>query len=244
MNFTLPHTAPNSGKPSQTDLYTQKDGEYFSFVRKDIAPLLPNNCGAVLELGCGVGSTLAWLKKTGQARTTTGIELCAEPAAIARTQVDRVFEGDVDCVLANLADEKFNVILCLDVLEHLPNPWATVQALYSLLLPGGSIVISVPNIRHYSVVLPLLLRGTWQYQPAGIMDRTHLRFFTRRSAQDMLIQVGFAITQKHDNGVQATRLREIWKTIFAKTPLRDLFVFQFLIRAQKPKLPHKETHTS
>lgn len=231
-----PNRAASIANINTTELYSHKAQDYFSHVRKDIAPLLPNNCGAVLEIGCGVGSTLAWLKKTGQARTITGIELCAQPAAIARTQVDRLLEGDIATLLAQMGEEKFDTILCLDVLEHLPDPWATVQALYPHLRAGGNLVISVPNIRHFSVVLPLLLHGTWQYQSAGIMDQSHLRFFTRCSAREMLLQAGFTITAEIDHGVQATRLRETWKNLLAKTSLREFLVFQFLMRAQKPRL--------
>jgi 2-polyprenyl-3-methyl-5-hydroxy-6-metoxy-1,4-benzoquinol methylase len=215
-------------------LYEHKDHAYFSFVRTDIGPLLPSQSNEVIELGCGDGNTLAWLKELGYARHTTGMELCAEPAAQARKKIDRVIEGDLQSALPQLEKESFDMVLCLDVLEHLNDPWTTVKQLYSLLRPGGSIVISVPNIRHYSVLLPLLWHGTWRYQDAGIMDKSHLRFFSRESAQEMLTQNGFNITASIDNGLSVNRKKEFWKAIVAKTSWRDLCVFQFLIRAEKP----------
>jgi SAM-dependent methyltransferase len=224
------------------DLYENKDHAYFSFVRTDIAPLLPENCGNIIELGCGGGGTLAWLKNSGMARHTTGIELCAEPASVARSQVDQVIEGDLDCAMKQLNDGHYDLVLCLDVLEHLVDPWATVQRIYSLLRPGGSILISVPNVRHYSVLLPLLRDGSWRYQEAGILDRSHLRFFSRDGATELLTQNGFVIKASADNGLKPTRRREIWKTLLAKTSWRDFCVFQFLLVAEKPAHPLTPCH--
>lgn len=214
-------------------MYEQKNTGYFSFVRKDIEPLLPERCDAVLELGCGGGATLAWLKESGRARHTTGLELCAAPAAAARRRVDRVIEGDLDRTIGELRREHYDLVLCLDVLEHLTDPWATVRRVHELLRPGGSIVVSLPNVRHYSVVLPLLFSGTWRYEQAGIMDRTHLRFFSRAGALELLSDNGFAPSASVDNGVAPTRRRELWKLLVARTRWRDLIVHQHLVRAEK-----------
>jgi Methyltransferase domain len=81
----------------------------------------------------------------------------------------------------------FDTILCLDVLEHMVDPWQVVHRLVTQhLAPGGTLVVTVPNIQHHTVVLPLLLKGRWQYEEAGILDRTHLRFFSRHSAVSLL----------------------------------------------------------
>jgi 2-polyprenyl-3-methyl-5-hydroxy-6-metoxy-1,4-benzoquinol methylase len=215
-------------------MYETKNDQYFAFVRKDIAPLLPASCGSVLELGCGGGATLAWLKSSGRASHTTGMELCAEPASRARTCVDRVIDGDLDETIGALVPGSFDLVLCLDVLEHLVDPWATVKQLHGLVRPGGSIIVSLPNVGHHSVVLPLLTSGRWRYEDAGIMDRTHLRFFTRKGARELLTQGGFEIAGSVDTGVRPTRLRECWKYLLAGSPWRDLGVFQFLISATRP----------
>ena len=215
-------------------MYESKDAQYFSFVRRDIAPLLPADCGRVLELGCGGGGTLAWLKSAGRAAHTTGVELCAGPAAAARTRVDRVIEGDLDEALETLPREAFDLVLCLDVLEHLVDPWDAVRRARNLLRPGGSLVVSLPNVRHHSVVLPLLFKGSWRYRDAGIMDRTHLRFFSRDGARELLTQGGLRLAASIDSGIQRTRRRDAWKGLLSLTPLRDLAVFQFLLRAERP----------
>ena len=215
-------------------MYDTKDAGYFGHVRADIAPLLPADCGAVLELGCGGGGTLAWLKASGRARHTTGMELCAAPAAIARTRVDQLIEGDLTPGLATLPAAGFDLVLCLDVLEHLIDPWQAVRQAAQALRPGGSLIMSLPNVRHHSVLWPLLKRGVWQYQDAGIMDRTHLRFFTRAGAIELLQQAGLELRDVMDVGLAPTRRREAWKHLLPFLPGRDFAVFQFLMRATKP----------
>lgn len=215
-------------------MYDDKNQDYFAHVRKDIEPLLPERSGSVLELGCGGGATLAWLKATGRARHTTGVELCAQPAAVARERVDRLIEGDLGQVIDQLQRGSFDLVLCLDVLEHLVDPWAEVKRIHALLRPGGTLIVSLPNVRHHSVVLPLLLAGIWRYEDAGIMDRTHLRFFTRAGAHELLTRNGFEIARSLDTGMAPNRMRELWKPLLALTPWRDLGVFQFLLQAKKP----------
>ncbi|MCE1183141.1 MAG: class I SAM-dependent methyltransferase [Rhodocyclales bacterium] len=158
-------------------MYEDKNTNYFRLVRKDITPLLPAHVERVLEIGCGTGATLAWLKNEGRADWVGGIELNPAAAALARPRLNLLLAGDVDRQIEQLPPQSIDLILCLDVLEHLVDPWQTLQRIESRLRPGGQLIVSLPNIRHYSVLLPLLLRGRWQYAPAGIMDRTHLRFF-------------------------------------------------------------------
>jgi 2-polyprenyl-3-methyl-5-hydroxy-6-metoxy-1,4-benzoquinol methylase len=215
-------------------MYYSKNKSYFSLVRKDILPLLPENFNDVIELGCGDGGTLAWLKASGQAVNTTGMELCEAPALLARTQVDLIIEGNIELTVNDLSHQSYDLVLCLDVLEHLVDPWTVVQKLYAVLRPGGSIIISLPNVRNHRVVFPLLFNGTWRYQKNGIMDRTHLRFFSREGAENMLTKNGFIIKSSLDSGLQPMRKLETWKAILAKTFLRDFIVFQFLLRAEKP----------
>jgi 2-polyprenyl-3-methyl-5-hydroxy-6-metoxy-1,4-benzoquinol methylase len=215
-------------------MYNSKNKSYFSFIRKDILPLLPEKCGDVIELGCGDGGTLAWLKAERHARHTTGMELCLKPASLARMQVDHVIQGNIELTIKKLNHHSYDLVLCLDVLEHLVDPWAVVQEIYTLLRPGGSIIISLPNVRNYTVVLPLLFNGTWNYKKDGIMDQTHLRFFSREGAKNILTKNGFIIKNSVDTGLQPRRKMEIWKAVLARTILRDFCVTQFLLRAEKP----------
>lgn len=208
-------------------MYEDKADWYFSLVRTDIAPLLPQRAHKVLELGCGGGATLAWLRQTGRAEHTTGIELMPAAAAAARGRVDRLMEGDLEGLLPGLEDASFDLVLCLDVLEHLVDPWSALRRAHRLLRPGGRVIVSLPNVRHYSVVLPLLLAGRWRYRDAGIMDRTHLRFFARGGARELVRDAGFEIAQERCTYAWGTHDR--WKDLATLTLLRGLWAFQYLI---------------
>jgi SAM-dependent methyltransferase len=167
--------------------YSDKSGDYFAHARKEIQPLLPNNCGRVLEIGCGAGATLGWLRQQHHAAHTVGIEIAQTAADKAREFADEVYCLDFERQDLPGDGPKFDLILCLDVLEHMIDPWAVIDRLAKRYLEvGGTLIVSLPNVRHYSVVLPLLFFGRWNYEEAGLLDRTHLRFFTKASALALL----------------------------------------------------------
>lgn len=213
-------------------MYEDKQDWYYAFVRKDIAPLLPKHAERVLEIGCGGGGTLDWLKSSGQAGWTAGIELSPQAAAVARARVNVLHEGTVEEHLSRFQPNSLDLILCLDVLEHLVDPWATLRRLQELLRPGGQMIVSLPNVRHHSVVLPLLLRGHWTYAEAGIMDRTHLRFFSRSGAWDLMRQAGLQADGEHVT--YAWGSLDKWKDRLTLGLLREFWAFQHLLRARKP----------
>ena len=175
--------------------YDDKAGPYFDNVRRDIAPLLPVHAAQVLEVGCGTGATLHWLKQTSRCDRTAGIELVPDAAERARGRVDELLVGNAETLLpAHFAPASLDLVLCLDVLEHMIDPWAFVTRVQVLMKPGAVLVASIPNVRHLRVVLPLLLAGRWRYEESGILDRTHLRFFTHDSAQALVSPPGLRVT--------------------------------------------------
>lgn len=216
-------------------MYEDKQESYFGFVRKDIAPLLPTHAERVLEVGCGGGATLAWLKSSGRADWVAGIELVASAAEQARPRLDELHQGAVEEQLERFAPASLDLILCLDVLEHLVDPWLTLRRLQTRLRPGGQLIASLPNIRHRSVILPLLLQGRWRYEAAGIMDSTHLRFFSRASALELLRQAGLEVEQEVSTYAWGSRDR--WLDLATLGLLRGFFSFQYLLRARRPPLP-------
>jgi len=127
-----------------------------------------------------------------------------------------------------IAPASLDVVLCLDVLEHLIDPWTTASRLARLLKPGGVLIASVPNVRHFRVVLPLLLRGRWEYQQSGLMDRTHLRFFTEHSATELLRQAGLCVDAVRKPGLDSIQKRSAM--LLSAGLLEPLLVFQYLIR--------------
>ena len=213
-------------------MYEDKQDWYYAFVRKDIEPLLPSKAARVLEIGCGGGGTLAWLKESGRAQWTAGIELSAEAAAVAKTRVDEVHCGDAGDLLAKFPQGSCDLILCLDVLEHLVYPWSALNAIHGLLRPGGRIITSLPNVRHHSVVLPLLLRGRWEYREAGIMDRTHLRFFSRQGIAALMRGAGLREVRALPTYTWGSW--DKWKDRVTFGLLRGLFAFQYLVLAERP----------
>ena len=209
-----------------------KATDYFSATRFDIRPALPALCESVLEIGCGSGATLAWLKDSGYCKHTTGIELVAQQADIAEKVVDRLIQGSIDDMDLASWPERYDLILCLDVLEHLSDPWGLIEKLDYLLKPGGRLVASIPNIRHVSVLLPLLFKGEWKYRERGILDKTHLRFFTRQSAMEMMVASGLTLVQVHalgmKKGSQSRVLNKLTLGVF-----QDFFASQYLVAVEK-----------
>ncbi|ADB53907.1 class I SAM-dependent methyltransferase [Conexibacter woesei] len=155
-----------------------KQTTYYENSRPEIVAALPRPLGAVLDVGCGAGNVGASVRDAGATRVV-GVEYVPEQAERARSLLDRVITGPVEAAFGELADERFDTILCLDVLEHLVDPEAVLRNLRELAAPGAHIQISVPNARHVSLAWDLLVRGTFGYTEHGHRDNTHLRWFTR-----------------------------------------------------------------
>lgn len=156
----------------------QKPG-YYECPRYEVADLVSTGSQRILDVGCGAG-VLGGFLKDRQGAEVWGVECCAEAAATAAEKLDRVFSGAIEEHLESLPDAFFDTIVCADVLEHLVDPWKVLAELREKLTPGGELVASIPNIRHWSI-LWCLLEGSWKYGDAGILDRTHVRFFTKQS---------------------------------------------------------------
>lgn len=212
--------------------YAGKPDSYFGNARTEIQPLLPAWSPRVLELGCGGGATLRWLRANQLAGEVHGIELFDEAAEAARPHLDSLCQLNIEHDTLPYSAASFDLILCLDVLEHLVDPWRAMAILRQLLAPGGVLVASVPNVRHACVSLPLLFGGHWRYRPVGILDKTHLRFFTRESALELIQSPGLAITQVRETGLYLRRNPYGIANLLTLGLLRPLFVVQYLIQAR------------
>ena len=145
---------------------------------------------AVLDIGCAVGALGRYLTEQKHC-VVDGIEANPDAAAIARSSYRRVWEADLETAsLAELLGEsRYQYIVCADVLEHLRDPGQLLRQIANFLAPGGKLLVSIPNIGHIGVFLELL-SGDFRYREEGLLDRTHLRFFTRRSFLYLLAENG------------------------------------------------------
>lgn len=146
----------------------------------------------VLDLGCGDGALARALRAIDC--SVTGVELNAKVAAAAAGSCDRVIIADLDLVpvAPMMQGETFDVVVFADVLEHLRNPWRVLSGAHQLLNPDGYVVASIPNVAHGAVRLALL-QGRFDYVPLGILDNTHLRFFTRAGVEQLFRDTGYAV---------------------------------------------------
>ena len=194
---------------------------------------MPEGARRILDVGCGEGAFGALLKRR-RGCEVHGVERFPPAAAAARRVLDSVTEGDAESARLPFDDGSFDCLVYADVLEHLVDPWRALRDHVRLLRPGGRVVASVPNVRHLGVVLRLLLLGRIDYADEGILDRTHLRFFTRRSLLALLEGAGLA-------GVALRR--ECGLSILQGAPARllgaipgagDLVAVRFHATAEKP----------
>jgi trans-aconitate methyltransferase len=164
-------------------------------VRDDMLAMVPSDLqlGRVLDVGCAAGATSQALSERYPGLETTGIELDTGLAERARAHLGRVLVGDAAEQLRALSashDERFDLVLCGDVLEHLEDPWAALSTIRAL-CPAGRVIVSLPNVAHISTLAALLLRSHWPYRDRGIHDRTHLRFFGRANLHELYRGAGF-----------------------------------------------------
>jgi 2-polyprenyl-3-methyl-5-hydroxy-6-metoxy-1,4-benzoquinol methylase len=171
---------------------SEQVASYYQSERPEMLRLIPANIRRVLELGCGEGTFGATVRQRFGAEYWA-MEYNPVAAEKAAQVLDRVLVGDADQNIADLPDGYFDVIVCNDVLEHLTYPWVTLERLRPKLRAGGVVVASIPNIRYTAALLTILCRRDFPQDDEGIFDRTHLRWFTRKSIRRMFDQAGYEL---------------------------------------------------
>jgi 2-polyprenyl-3-methyl-5-hydroxy-6-metoxy-1,4-benzoquinol methylase len=172
----------------------QKGSGYYANPRVEVVAKIPPPLGRVLDVGCGSGGVARTLRAAGAERVE-GVEINAQMAEQAREVLDAVHVGAVEAVLDGGGLEgPFDTIVLYDVLEHLVDPLAVLRALHAIAAPGARVHVSVPNARHFSLIVDLVLRGTFGYTEWGHRDVTHLRWFTRRDIEAALAETGWTVT--------------------------------------------------
>lgn len=232
--ITLPPTEHGHVNAIETTL---NPDAYYQHARPEVLELVPATAHKLLDVGCGAGGFSASLKAR-QSIEVHGVELVTQAAELARSHLDKVWNSTIEEALPELAEAYYDCIVVADVLEHLLDPWNVLISLKGKLAAGGTIVSSIPNIQNWDV-LASLIQGRWDYQNAGILDRTHLRFFTRKSVEELFWSAGLRITRltttTHGSLPPPAFLKALSKAgLSAKEMDQDGKTYQFLIKSEVP----------
>jgi SAM-dependent methyltransferase len=214
------------------DKYADKPADYFGAIQHLILPYLPSFSEKCLEVGCGSGATLGWLKEIGRIKEAYGFELVAEAAAKAALVADRVEVGNLEHGVLPFEDSSIDLILALDVLEHLVQPKLVLQQLSKLLKPGGVLIAKMPNARHHRLVYQLVVKGDWKYEEHGILDETHLRFYTHKSLPALFENSGILI-EKNEALPFLSKADKMNKLTFGL--FSDFLTKHYIVVARRPR---------
>ena len=166
---------------------------YFQNQRSVMLKYIPKDATRILEVGCGEGEFCRTLKRSD--REIWGVEMNSDAAKKAVINCSRVLVGDINSIYDQLPVNYFDVIVFNDVLEHIYAPWDTIQLIKSLISPTGVVVTSIPNFRYVSnLITEILFEGEFKYKlEGGILDDTHIRFFTSKSICRMFREQGYEV---------------------------------------------------
>ena len=167
---------------------------YYSNVRSELIHYInaeKEDAISVLEIGCGCGATLSHIKYLYPNASVHGVELMENVADLGRYMAD-VINGDIESMILPYDANQFDYMIMGDVLEHLRDPEDAIRRLKKFLKPGGKIIASIPNLMHISVIAPLL-QGDFTYQDEGLLDRTHIHFFTKNEIIRMFSRLDFHV---------------------------------------------------
>lgn len=170
----------------------RKSDSYYSKVNQNIVKMISGCDNVVLDVGCGHGALGHALKCCGSAKCVIGIEKNPDAAKVAREYIDDVICMDVQELILEQEDY-FDYIILSHVLEHLYEPMRVLERLRRPLKRGGRIIVGLPNIRYWRILRDLIFFDKWEYCEAGILDSTHVRFFTQKSAKRLLLDADFSI---------------------------------------------------
>ncbi|MFA6244173.1 MAG: glycosyltransferase, partial [Candidatus Hydrogenedentales bacterium] len=217
-------------------------GGYYRSPRPELARQIPKHVQRVLDVGCGGGEFGLSLKRRG-VRYVAGIEVVERAWSLAKQVLDDAVHGNIEQMEPPFDEGTFDCIVCGDVLEHLVEPALALRKLARMMEPEGLVVISIPNVQFWMTV-EMLASGRWKYEDAGIMDRTHLRFFCAEDVRELIADAGLEIVRMEPLSMWSEELLKLDANGYLKLgkatigPLtdseyRDYLTYQFLVVAGK-----------
>ncbi len=218
--------------------YIDKDIAYFSKPRLDLVSLLPKNPNQkILEIGAGGGDTLVEIKKRGLAQEVVGVELMKLVNSNQQNVlIDKMIIANLDNEKPDLPNEYFDIILAGDVLEHLVDPWGVVETISGYLKKGGLLIVSLPNIQEIQTLYKVFILGDFAYNPeGGILDKTHIRFFTKKNIKNLFTTKDLKVQQLiHGFEIQlGGKSKRALANKLTLGLLSDFWAVQYLVIAQK-----------
>ena len=203
---------------------------YYNMSKQRMVALVRQGPNKILDIGCGSGKFGEQLFLQDKASEVVGVEIFHPAASRAKTVYSKVVEGDIESMDLNYF-EYFDYITCGDILEHLKDPWALIRRAYHWLSAGGTIIVSVPNVRYFETIWNLVARGKWDYVESGILDETHLRFFTKHSLKQLILEGKFCIAQC-EMTIHGKKKQMLNKLTFGI--LQEFIGYQILATGRKP----------
>jgi len=207
---------------------------YYSGDRPDMLAYVPSNANTILDVGCGQGKFAVQLLNSS--REVWGIEPNCEAAQIASAKLYKVFDRNIEDCLDEIPDNYFDAIFFNDVLEHMVDPWNILKIIRAKLSPHGQIIASVPNFRYVTNLYNILIKKDWVYEDAGILDATHIRFFTKKSIERLFLQNNYQII-KMEGICRTTSFSGFMLAsvinIFSLGYNQDIFFKQYVVVAAK-----------
>src|SRR6185312_10077477 len=207
----------------------------------ELLALMPMNISRVVEVGCGSGALASAYLKLNPDCEYVGLEIDSDYADVARPRCSRVVVGNIE----HLTDEQFASLVpsdCwvfADVLEHLYDPWSALRRIHQSVPAHGSVVACIPNAQHWSIQIRLNT-GEFRYEDAGLLDRTHIRWFTRRTIGELFRSTGYEIVEgggrvfeEEHRAMGLAGVRALAEAIGADVDeaVADATPFQWLVRA-------------
>jgi 2-polyprenyl-3-methyl-5-hydroxy-6-metoxy-1,4-benzoquinol methylase len=215
---------------------------YHNVLRREIEPLLPAAYSRVMDVGCGSGVTSSWLKQRCPGAEAIGVEADLDAAREAGKVLDRVIAVNVEQSLDFIDEyfERIELLLLMDILEHLRDPWTFLHKIKSVVKDRGCIIASIPNVRNLKVLMPLIIQGQWRYGDCGLLDKTHLRFFTKKTIVELFDSAGLVVDLIAPTGpIAKNNIRSaagLLALVLNKATggaFTEFIAHQFLVRARK-----------